>query len=158
MIGDQMLIWMSEQAAGSVRQLRDKMCWFANASSAPDARTRANRWIRDCVTTGRIGVDWNEGYWSAVPPTLTTIPGGNAIGLLTGGRTLDLDARLSKAENNGEVLVHRTQQSPAGLDLPLPSTILIQYNDREHLCDTAEALGVTIVYDACRQLANHLKG
>lgn len=148
--------WMSEIRGGQLSRLRKDIRWFAEAESG-NARSAVDRWIRDLVTLGYVDVDWRRDQWVMVEPLLTPIPGGHGYALLVGARGQRLATTLARAIDLDDPVLVEVPSSGVEQALPSPSAIFVTYRTSEELESAAVRLGVRLVSDVYRQLAQQLK-
>lgn len=157
MDSDVLFRWMSENESGSLRYLRDRICWFFGVTNHPNPRKLAGLWIRDAVARGLLFVDWSADQWRVPGPVLTTIPGRFNLALLTGGRTADLNNRLAVAVERDDLSVRFQDDRTDDFGLGGPAAVFIEYRSIKDLSETSHYLGVTLRYDAFQSLAERLE-
>ena len=151
MDADLLLRWTSETARGSIRGLRERAAWLARATAHAPTRQATGRWVRDLASLAHVDVDWAADFWSATPPVLTRLPGGDGFALLTGARPAALEQTLGRTVEENGLDLARVPQPAAPGDLPAPTALLVQYNTVEELADVAGALGA--LYIPCAAVA-----
>lgn len=156
MKSDVLYHWISETRSGSVRNLRDKICWMMGNNNQLDSRRLAGLWIRDAVTRGLLQADWPSDRWEVPEPILTTIPGGLSYALLTGGRPQRIRAKLDRARELDDLIVHAREDTSDLNALASPTNIYVEFQSYDELREAASYLGVRLVRDAFRSLANQL--
>lgn len=154
--GDLLLRWASENGSGSLADLKQGMWWLA-AKSCPDLEPgAAGRWLRDLVALGHLDIDWRNRRWCAAPPVATRIPGGIGIAVVAGSRTAAFDSLLAQAADFGLNLLRASADRPER-DIPLPDSVLLQYEDPEDLAEFAGSLGADLVPCFALQAAGRLR-
>jgi len=145
--GDLLLRWASEQGEGTLSDVKQGMWWVA-ATGCPDIEPGApGRWLRDAVALGHLDIDWYNRRWSAAPPVLTRLPQARGLAVLAGSRTAAFDARLEQAVQDGLVELFRVSSARPPRDIPLPVSLIVQFNDEAGLARWAAGLGVS--YSSC---------
>ena len=145
--GDLLLRWVSERGEGALSDVKQGMWWLA-ATRCPDIEPGApGRWLRDVVSLAHMDIDWHNRRWSAAPPALTRLPQARGLAVLTGSRTAALDARLEEAVQDGLVELFRVPSERPPRDIPLPVSLIVQFNDEAGLMTWAAELGVS--YSPC---------
>jgi hypothetical protein len=145
--GDLLLRWVSELGEGALPDAMQGMWWLAGAR-CPDAETGApGRWLRDAVSLAYLDIDWRNKRWCAAPPVLTRLPYARGLAVLTGSRTAAFEKRLELAVRDGLVEVLRVPSARPARDIPLPVSLLVQFDDEEGLKEWAGGLGVA--YTPC---------
>ncbi|MDJ0105626.1 hypothetical protein QM646_04375 [Rhodococcus erythropolis] len=148
--------WISETKSGSVRSLRDQICWMMGNNDQLNSRRLAGRWIRDAVTRGLLQADWSLDRWEVPPPILTTIPGDFGYALLTGGRPHRIRTKLNRALESDDLILHCREGVPDAHAVAGPASVYVEFQSYDELGDAAKYLGVPLVRDAFRSLASHL--
>ncbi|MFK0044739.1 hypothetical protein ACIQU4_11635 [Streptomyces sp. NPDC090741] len=139
--GSLLLRWVSEQGAGSLSNIKQGMWWLA-AKHGPDIEPgAAGRWLRDAVSLAYMDIDWRNRRWCAAPPVLTRLPQARGLAVLTGSRTAAFDARLARAVQGGLLELLQVPSDRPPRDIPLPPSLIIQFDDEEGLASWAAELG-----------------
>ncbi|MEV7447607.1 hypothetical protein [Streptomyces nigra] len=154
-LGGLLLRWLSESRSGRASVLRDGVRGQARARGLELKEYAEWDWMRGAATLGFIDLDLRADRWSVAPPVLTRLPHADGLALLTGARTARISARVAEAAGEWMELITAPHRPDAG-EVPLPDTLLIQYEDVRTLRETAELLGVRYVPCAARQLAGLL--
>ncbi|WP_438307007.1 hypothetical protein ACSHXN_46940 (plasmid) [Streptomyces sp. HUAS TT11] len=145
--GGLLLRWASEQGAGALSDIKQGMWWLA-AKHCPDIEPgAAGRWLRDAVSLAYMDIDWRNRRWCAAPPVLTRLPKARGLAVLTGSRTAAFDARLEQAAQEGPLEVLRVSSARPPRDIPLPHSLIVQFDDEAEL--TAWAAGLGASYTPC---------
>ncbi|MFJ2303488.1 hypothetical protein [Streptomyces sp. NPDC087787] len=140
--GDLLLRWVSEQGAGALSDVKQGMWWLA-AKYCPEIEPGApGRWLRDAVSLAYMDIDWRNRRWCAAPPALTRLPQARGLAVLTGSRTAAFDARLAQAVQDGLLEVFRVPSERPPRDIPLPASLIVQFDDEDGLARWAADLGV----------------
>lgn len=148
-VGDLLMRWASELGGGKVADLRAGVLRTARARGLTMRDGAEGRWIRDMSALGHLDVDWRRGVWSAAPPVLTRLPFSDGLALITGRRTAALERAVDQAAEEWAVVLPVTNETAEG-DIPVPVSILLQYDTPEELPGRAEALGCS--YSPCAAL------
>ncbi|MFI9342236.1 hypothetical protein ACIG0D_13315 [Streptomyces sp. NPDC052773] len=145
--GGLLLRWLSEQGAGSLSDVKQGMWWLAS-KHCPDIEPGApGRWLRDAVSLAYMDIDWRNRRWCATPPVLTRLPQARGLAVLTGSRTAAFDARVAQAEKDGLLELFRVPSARPPRDIPLPPSLIVQFDDEAGLTSWATELGVS--YTPC---------
>jgi hypothetical protein len=145
--GDLLLRWVSELGAGALPDINQGMWWLAGAR-CPDAEPGApGRWLRDAVSLAYLDIDWHNRRWCAAPPVLTRLPQARGLAVLTGSRTAALEKRIELTMQEAPLEVFRMPSARPVRDIPLPVSLLVQFDNEAELRDWAGELGVT--YTSC---------
>ncbi|MEO3768275.1 hypothetical protein [Streptomyces sp. B5E4] len=145
--GGLLLRWLSEQGAGTLSDVKRGMWWFA-VKYCPDIEPGApGRWLRDAVSLAYIDIDWRNGRWCAAPPVLTRLPQARGLAVLTGSRTAAFDADVARAMENGLLELFRVSSARPPTDIPLPPSLIVQFDDEAGIASWAVELGVS--YTPC---------
>ncbi|MCX4558308.1 hypothetical protein OHA02_19155 [Streptomyces phaeochromogenes] len=145
--GDLLLRWVSEQGAGTLSDLKQGMWWLA-ARHCPDIEPGApGRWLRDALSLAHMDVDWHNRRWCAAPPVLTRLPQARGLAVLTGSRTAAFEARLTQVVQDGLVELFRVPSTRPPRDIPLPASLIVQFDDEAGLVGWTAELGVS--YTPC---------
>ncbi|MFD6322441.1 hypothetical protein ACFWOL_06045 [Streptomyces sp. NPDC058442] len=146
-----LLRWLSESRSGRASALRDGVRSQAQAWGLEPKEYADWNWMRTAAALGLIDVDLRADRWSVAPPVLTRLPHADGLAVLTGARTARISARVEEAAQEWMELIAVPHQPEAG-EVPLPDTLLVQYEDPRTLRETAELLGVRHVPCAALQL------
>ncbi|HEY8503281.1 MAG TPA: hypothetical protein VIL46_01780 [Gemmataceae bacterium] len=150
-IGDLLLRWAGELGGGRVRDLRAGILRTARSRGIQVHQEAADRWIRQVSALGHLDVDWRRGRWSVAPPTLTRLPCSDGLALFTGRRTAADERAMETAEKEWAV-VHRVHSDVPEGDIPLPDSLLVQYDTAEELAENASAMGFAFTPCAALQV------
>ena len=149
-LGDVLLRWLSELGSGSVKQLEDGVRGFARSHRVDPSREAAWRWIKDVSALGHLDVDRQQGAWSVAPPVITRLPFSDGLALITGSRTSTWHRRLNEA--GAEWLQVDEVANQHDVDaMPVPASIVVQYDDPVDLSSTAERLACSFTPCAALQ-------
>lgn len=149
--GDLMLSWMSEMGSGSVRALRDSLDWVSRDPHGHSARKEAGRWLRDLSSLGHAEVGWDQDRWAIAPVALYRLPEAGGLAVLAGSRRGGVVELLEQHM----VVVEVPNDQASGI--PLPTTILLQYDSVEELPRVATVVGGVYAGCAARRLAKRLR-
>lgn len=145
--GDLLLRWVSEQGAGTLSEVKQGMWWLAG-TYCPDIEPGApGRWLRDAVSLAYMDIDWRNRRWCAAPPVLTRLPRARGLAVLTGSRTAAFDRRLDQAVQEGLVELFRVPSKRPPRHIPLPLSLIVQFDDEAGLQEWAAELDV--LYSPC---------
>lgn len=145
--GGLLLRWVSEQGAGALSEIKQGMWWLAS-KHCPDIESGApGRWLRDVVSLAYIDIDWRNRVWCAAPPVLTRLPHARGLAVLTGSRTAAFDVRLGQAQQDSLLELFRVPSTRPLRDIPLPPSLIVQFDDEAGLTSWAAQLGVS--YTPC---------
>ncbi|AWK09573.1 hypothetical protein DDQ41_12320 [Streptomyces spongiicola] len=145
--GDLLLRWVSELGEGELPDVKRGMWWLAGAR-CPDVEPGApGRWLRDALSLAYLDIDWRNRRWCATPPALTRLPQARGLAVLTGSRTAAFEERLELAMQEGPVEVFRVPSVRPARDIPLPVSLLVQFDGEAELKEWAGGLGVA--YTPC---------
>lgn len=138
-IGNLLLRWVSELGGGKVPDLRTKILRAAR-SRGLDVRDGAEgRWIRDVSALGHLDVDWRLGRWSIAPPALTRLPYSDGLALIAGRRGVADERAVDVAEREWAI-VHQVPNQVAEGDIPVPDSLLVQYDSTDELPENVAAM------------------
>ncbi|OPG04674.1 hypothetical protein B1R27_24295 [Streptomyces sp. GKU 895] len=145
--GDLLLRWVSERGTGVLSDVKQGMWWLAS-TRCPDVEPGApGRWLRDAVSLGHMDIDWRNRRWSTAPPVLTRLPRARGLAVLSGSRTAAFDEKLSQAVADGLVELFRVPSARPPRDIPLPASLIVQFDDETGLMQWAAELGAE--YTSC---------
>jgi hypothetical protein len=140
--GGLLLRWVSEQGAGTVSDVKQGMWWLASKHCPDIEPGAAGRWLRDAVSLAYMDIDWRNRRWCAAPPVLTRLPQARGLAVLTGSRTAAFDTRVAQAAQEGLLEVFRVPSERPPRDIPLPDSLIVQFDDEAGLASWAAELGV----------------
>lgn len=149
MIGDLLLMWMSETGSGNVSDFRSRAAWLARTENLnlPDYSTK--RWLRDASSLGHCEVDWRRGIWAVAPPVIARLPLADGLAVLVGSRRRPLLRGIRQAD----IYVERAKRHGSDREIPAPTTILIPFEDAGELELYASTLGARYVGCAAAEIA-----
>ncbi|MER6325275.1 hypothetical protein [Streptomyces coelicoflavus] len=153
--GGVLLRWLSEIRGGKATALRDGVRGQAQAWGLEPGEYADWDWMRQATALGLIDVDLRVDRWSVAPPVLTRLPHADGLAVLTGARTARISARVEEAAREWMELI-AVPHRPGSGEIPLPDTLLIQYEDPATLRETAGLLGARYVPCAALQLTKLL--
>ncbi len=145
--GDLLLRWVSEQGAGALSDVKQGAWWLAGARCPEVEPGAPGRWLRDAVSLALLDIDWRNRRWCAAPPVLTQLPQARGLAVLTGSRTAAFERRLEQTMEDSPVELFRVPSVRPPRDIPLPVSLIVQFNDEHELRAWAADLGVT--YTPC---------
>ncbi|MFE7902999.1 hypothetical protein ACFU3E_37070 [Streptomyces sp. NPDC057424] len=145
--GALLLRWLSEQGAGTLSDAKQGMWWLAVKHCQDIEPGAAGRWLRDAVSLAYMDIDWRNRRWCAAPPVLTRLPQARGLAVLTGSRTAAFDARVAQAVEDGLLELFRVPSDRPPTDIPLPPSLIVQFDDEAGLASWAAELGVS--YTPC---------
>jgi hypothetical protein len=148
-VGDLLMHWVSELGGGKVADLRAGVLRTTRGRGLNVRDGAEGRWIRDMSALGHLDVDWRRGVWSAAPPVLTRLPFSDGLALITGRRTAALERAVDQAAEEWAVVLPVVNESAEG-DIPVPRSLLLQYDTPDELPDRADELGCS--YSPCAAL------
>lgn len=148
-IGNLLLRWISELGSGTVKDLRKGIRDTARSRGLTFREGADGRWVRDASALALIDADWRKDRWAAAPPVLTRLPFSDGLALITGRRTAAFEHVLAAAADEW-LEVSRVENTPAPGDIPLPPSLIVQYNNPEELPQYARDLGCA--YTPCAAL------
>lgn len=148
-MGDLLMRWASELGGGKVADLRAGVLRTARSRGLDIRHGAEGRWIRDMSALGHLDVDWRRGVWSAAPPVLTCLPFSDGLALIAGRRTAALEREIGAAADEWAVVLSVANETAEG-DIPVPTSLLIQYDTPDELPERAAALGCA--YTPCAAL------
>ena len=131
-IGDLLLTWISESGSGKIIDLRARAGWLMRTEDLGPSDSATNQWLRDAASLGHCEVDWKRGTWSVAPPIVTRLNLSDGLAILVGARR----PRLIRALDEAGVYFESARRPGSPRDFPVPSTILIPY---EQICDLEQA-------------------
>ncbi|QFY12970.1 hypothetical protein GBF35_46175 [Nonomuraea phyllanthi] len=150
-IGNLLLRWVSELGGGKVADLRSRILRTARGRGLELREGAEVRWIRKVSTLGHLDVDWRRGIWSIAPPVLTRLPFSDGVALITGFRTAACERAVITAAEEWAVVL-RTQNEVVDGDIPVPDSLLVQYDSPEDLPTRASSLGFFFTPCAAMQI------
>lgn len=141
---DLFVAWMADQRTGALSALVRDAAWASGSD-----RQAVNRWLGRLQALGVAVIDWRAGQWSTKPCEVTRLPGGTQTAVLLGARPIGPHFYREL----GAVVV---QQQPEESQIPLPSTVWLQYEGQSQLHDFAAAVGAEVTACAAQALATSL--
>jgi hypothetical protein len=152
MIGNLLLQWMSEAESGRISDLRETAEWLARSVDLEIASYAAGRWVRDVSALGHCDVDWERDTWTISSPRISRLPEADGSAVLIGARGSKLLQPLGVAE-----IWSQTLRREGGVgEIPVPDTVLIQYESARELIELTAALGTEYSDCAPFELAREL--
>lgn len=148
-IGNLLLRWVSELGSGKVTDLRAKILRTARSRGLEVRDGAEGRWIRDVSALGHLDVDWRCGIWLIAPPALTRLPCSDGLVLITGRRTVAGERAVEAAEQEWAI-VHQVANQVAEGDIPVPDSLLVQYDSADELPENVAAMRFS--FPACAAL------
>lgn len=142
-----LIIWIGETRSGRISELRDLGAAYVRTVSNNLPHAATAWWLNDLEAMGMLQLDWTTDRWSAVRPTITQLPGRFAYGLAFGSQPATFKDKLELTD----LEVSEVQSPTTGHGLPMPSTLVLQYNEVIELEVAAVAVGST--YVACAAVA-----
>ncbi|MFG2091781.1 hypothetical protein [Spirillospora sp. NPDC048824] len=150
-ISNLLLRWVSELGGGKVTDLRTRILRTARSRELEVHDGAEGRWIRDVSALGHLDVDWRRGIWSIAPPTLTRLPHSDGLALVTGRRTVADERAVEDAEEDWAI-VHQVVNEVAEGDIPVPDSLLVQYDSPDELAEHVAATGFSFTPCAALQM------
>ncbi|MER5352072.1 hypothetical protein ABT093_17300 [Kitasatospora sp. NPDC002551] len=150
-IGDLLLRWLSERQGGSVTALREGVRSTAQAYGIGTTEYSDWDWVRDLSSLGFLDADFRTDRWSAAPLVLTRLPFSDGLALITGARPAAVRRALDSASADWLELLEIPGETRQGA-VPLPATLMVQYDDAARLGELAARLGAAYVPCAALQL------
>ncbi|MFM9689870.1 hypothetical protein [Streptomyces galilaeus] len=138
-IGDLLLRWTSEVGGGKVADMRAGILSTARSRGLALRGGAEGRWVRDVSALGHLDVDWRRGQWSAATPVLTRLPFSDGLALIAGRRTAAFDRAVDAAAGEWAEII-RVENETADGDIPVPDSLLFQYDTFEDLPEAAVML------------------
>lgn len=154
-IGSVLLRWVSERGGGKTSELREGIRTAAQAHGVALSEYADWDWMRTASALGFLDFDLRADRWSAAPLVLTRLPHADGLALVTGARTTAVSNVLQHAADDWLELL-AVPAEPRGGAVPLPDTLLVQYDDPQLLPETAERIGARFVPCAAQQLVDLL--
>ncbi|WP_412076274.1 hypothetical protein ACLF6K_11595 [Streptomyces xanthophaeus] len=154
-VGGVLLRWAAERGGGKAAELRQGIRGTAQSYGLRLTEYAHWDWMRTASALGFLDLDLRADQWSAAPLVLTRLPHADGLALITGARTAAASCQLQRAAENWLELL-RVPDEPRDGAVPLPDTLLVQYDDPDLLPEYAERLGARFVPCAARQLAELL--
>jgi hypothetical protein len=148
-----LITWIGETRSGRISELRELGAAYVRTvnNNLPYAATAW--WLDDLAGMGMLQLDWMRDEWSAVRPTITQLPGRFAYGIVYGSQPATLKDRLEQTDL--EVTEVRSPTTQHGL--PMPSTLVLQYDEVRELEAAALAAGSSYVACAAVWLSESLQ-
>ncbi|MFD7782637.1 hypothetical protein ACFV4Q_06035 [Streptomyces nojiriensis] len=141
---DLFISWMAEQGAGSLSALIRDASWASGRDRKP-----VTQWLGRIEALGAATIDWRGDQWNTNPCEVTDLPGNTQTAVLTGTRPAGPDFYLAR----GAVAMPQ----PSGeSDIPLPTTLWLQYRKLSRLHEFAAAVGAAVVPCAAESAARNL--
>lgn len=156
MIGDLLLLWMSETGAGSITRLRDRAQWLARTADLRINEYATGRWLRDASALGHCELDWNRDQWSIAPAAITRLPDADATAVLAGARRQHLLGTLEEALDTTGAWGEKYTRAPGEGHIPPPTTVMIQFDSTAQLRALAEQVGAQYAGCAATGIIRHL--
>lgn len=148
-----LLRWMSEVGSGDIRDLRDRIAWWARSRNLPATNYRTGRWLRDLSALAHAEIDWTSGRWAVTPPAAALLPGTGGTAVLTGSRRTGFHEQLKDLE----LAVHVADPPPtADRAIPLPPPIHVQADSMKDLERQLAAAHITYAGEAALNIARVL--
>lgn len=154
-IGGVLLRWLSERSSGKASALREGIRSTAQAHRIALSEYADWDWMRTTSALGFLDLDLRADRWSAAPLVLTRLPHSDGLTLIAGARTAAVSDRLQRAADDWLELLAVPAELRDGA-VPLPDTLLVQYDDPELLPETAKRIGARFVPCAALQLGELL--
>ncbi|MFF3600896.1 hypothetical protein [Kitasatospora indigofera] len=151
-IGDLLLRWLSERQGGSVTALREGIRSTARAYGIDTSEYADWNWVREVSSLGFLDSDLRADRWSAAPLVLTRLPFSDGLALITGARSAAVRAVLGSAAADWLELLEIPGEAGEGA-VPLPATLMVQYDDAARLDELAARIGAAYVPCAALQVA-----
>ncbi|WP_099041845.1 hypothetical protein [Mycobacterium neglectum] len=151
MDADLMLAWMSETAAGDIRDLRQRVAWLARNADLNAQPFETGRWLRDMTALAHVEVDWVGGRWAMAPPVAVLLPSCGGTTVLAGHRHLGL------VEELGDLLsVQTIPCATSDSRLATPTQVYLQSDSIKDLVEGLNICGVDYGGRAADYIANRL--
>lgn len=141
---DLFVAWMADQRTGALSALVRDAAWASGS-----ARPAVNRWLGRLQALGVADIDWRTGQWCTKPCVVTGLPGNTQTAVLLGARPVGPDFYREL----GAVVA---LQQPEDSQIPLPSTVWLQYEEQSKLYDFAAAVGAEVTVCAAQTLTTSL--
>ncbi|MGW0651368.1 hypothetical protein ACWD4T_21565 [Streptomyces umbrinus] len=154
-IGGVLLRWLSERNNGKASALREGIRSTAQAHRIALSEYADWDWMRTTSALGFLDLDLRADRWSAAPLVLTHLPHSDGLSLIAGARTAAVNDHLQRAADDWLELL-AVPAEPRDGAVPLPDTLLVQYDDPELLPETAKQIGARFVPCAALQLGELL--
>jgi hypothetical protein len=149
-VGDLLLRWASERGGGRVADLRAGILSTARSRGLALREGADGRWIRDVSALGHLDVDWRQGLWSAAGPVLTRLPFSDGLAAIAGCRTAAFERTAATAAWEWAEII-RAENETADGDIPVPESLLVQYDSPDGLPEIAARLGCSFTPCAALQ-------
>ncbi|MFD8790953.1 hypothetical protein [Streptomyces vinaceus] len=143
-IGNLLLRWASEIGGGRIADFKTAAARTARSRGLRVRDGAEGRWLRDVSALGHLDVDWRRNVWSVAPPVVTPLPYSDGLAAVAGRRTADTEKRAGAACDEGMEL-HRVPNETAAGDIPVPDTLLVEYESAASLRGHAKDLGCSFV-------------
>ncbi|MBK3583273.1 hypothetical protein [Streptomyces sp. PvR018] len=154
-VGGVLLRWVAERGGGKVAELRQGIRGTAQSYGLRLTEYAHWDWMRTASALGFLDLDLRADRWSAAPLVLTRLPHADGLALITGARTAAASGQLQRAAEDWLELL-MVPDEPRDGAVPLPDTLLVQYDDPDLLPESAQRLGARFVPCAALQLAELL--
>ncbi|MFD8290119.1 hypothetical protein ACFV2B_18160 [Streptomyces lavendulae] len=154
-VGGVLLRWAAERGGGRAAELRQGVRATAQSYGLRLTEYAHWDWVRTASALGFLDVDLRADRWSAAPLVLTRLPHADGLALITGARTAAASDQLQRAGEDWLELLTIPDEPRDGA-VPLPDTLLVQYDDPDLLPESARKLGARFVPCAARQIAELL--
>lgn len=148
-----LITWLGETRAGRISELRDLSAAYVRPGNESVPYAATAWWLNDLAGMGMLQLDWTRDEWSAVRPTITQLPGRFAYGLVFGSQPAALRDGLEKTD----LEVAEVESPKTKYGLPLPSALVIEYNNSSELEVAALSIGAGYVFCAAVGLAELLE-
>lgn len=156
MIGDLLLLWMSETGSGRITNLRNRAQWLARTADLRINDHATGRWLRDTSALGHCELDWSSDRWVIAPAAITRLPDADATAVLAGARCQHLLRVLDEAlDATGAWSEKHIHGSGAG-HIPPPATVMIQFDSTAQLRTLADQVGAQYAGCAATGIIHHL--
>lgn len=156
MIGDLLVLWMSETGTGTIADLRNRAEWLAHTADLRINDHATGQWLRAASALGHCELDWNYGRWSIAPATITRLPDADATAVLAGARRQHFMKALDAALDEAGVWREEHRREPEEGQIPLPATVRIQFDSTDQLQCLADRTRAAYAGCAATGIARHL--
>lgn len=151
MRADLILAWMSETAAGDVRDLRQRIAWVARNADLNPHPSETGRWLRDLSALAHAEIDWAEGRWAIAPPAAVLLPSCGGTAVVVGSRPLDLVERLES-----QLSVQTLSSSDGRSGLRTPKSVYVQADSLDELKQGLADCGIRFAGRAADHISRRL--
>lgn len=128
MRADLMLAWMSETAAGDLRELRQRIAWVARNADLNPHPHEIGRWLRDVSALAHAEIDWVGSRWAITPAAAVLLPSCGGTAVVVGSRPLYLVGRLES-----QLSVQTLSSSDDRSGLRMPESVFVQADSIDEL-------------------------